>query len=111
MKVVVRDLPTYPFHVLINMAHSATQARQVFDSLQQILNRFLGYQPGDAGWIVADPAVGRAVVQQTPFTVMAPDCPAAQAVGQLVDRLVGTAREPRTTTPFWQRLAGWARAK
>ena len=89
MKVVVRECPAYPFHVLINMVRDAEQARQVHRSLSEILMRFLGYRPGDAGFVLMDSAVGDAVVQQVPFTVSAPRCRASRCLEGLADRLLG----------------------
>jgi flagellar biosynthesis protein FlhG len=110
MKVIVREAPTYPFHVLINMVRDGAQAAQVYRSLSEILQKFLGYQPGDAGFVVTDPRVGQGVVQQVPFTLLAPQCPAARDVDVLAGRILGA---PVAPTPalggLWSRLASWGR--
>jgi flagellar biosynthesis protein FlhG len=110
IKVIVREAPTYPFHVLINMVRDAAQAAQVYRSLSEILVRFLGYQPGDAGFVVTDARVGQGVVQQVPFTLLAPTCPAARDVDALAARLLGA---PVPAAPegrgLWSRLATWGR--
>jgi len=109
MKVVIQYQAAYPFHLLINMARDADQAQQVFGSLSQILMKFLGYQPGNAGYVVMDPSVGRAVVQQVPFTVLAPRCEAARGLEALADRLLGSPVAPAPdATPFWKRLSRWS---
>lgn len=109
MKVVIQYQAAYPFHLLINMVRDGDQAQQVFGSLAQILLKFLGYQPGYAGHVVMDPSVGRGVVQQVPFTVLAPRCEAARGLEALVDRLLGTPGPPvRDATPFWKRLSRWS---
>jgi len=109
MKVVLQYQATYPFHLLINMVRDGAQAQQVFGSLAQILLKFLGYQPGYAGYVVMDPSVGRGVVQQVPFTVLAPRCDAARGLEALADRLLGTpAAAPRNPAPFWKRLSQWS---
>jgi len=89
MKVVIQQFPAYPFHVLINMVRDGRQARQVQRSLAEILTRFLGYTPGDAGFVVMDSWVAQAVVQQVPFTVLAPRAPASRCIEDLVGRLLG----------------------
>jgi flagellar biosynthesis protein FlhG len=110
IKVIVREAPTYPFHLLVNMVRDAAQAAHVYRSLSEILVRFLGYQPGDAGYVVADPRVGQGVVQQVPFTLLSPECPAARDVDALAARILGT---PAPATPggrgLWSRLATWGR--
>jgi flagellar biosynthesis protein FlhG len=106
MKVVVRECPAYPFHVLINMVRDAEQARQVHRSLSEILMRFLGYRPGDAGFVLMDSAVGEAVVQQVPFTVSAPRCRASRCLEGLADRLLGGgAPAGGVGRTFWERMS------
>ena len=92
MKVVIQQFPAYPFHVLINMVRDAKQARQVQRSLAEILTRFLGYTPGDAGFVVMDSWVAQAVVQQVPFTTLAPRASASRCMEDLVARLLGPER-------------------
>jgi flagellar biosynthesis protein FlhG len=105
MKIVVLESPTYPFHLLVNMARSTREGEQVYGSLSQILLRFLGYRPGYAGAVLDDPWVGRAAVQQTPFMLLAPRAPAARGVAALVERLLGAAPRPGGAGRFWERLA------
>ena len=107
MKLVIQQFPAYPFHVLINMVRDAKQARQVQRSLAEILMRFLGYTPGDAGFVVMDSWVAQAVVQQVPFTTLAPRAPASRCVEDLVDRLVGPGRTDAAIPgkTFWERVS------
>ncbi|HYE94203.1 MAG TPA: MinD/ParA family protein [Terriglobales bacterium] len=107
MKVVIQQEPAFPFHVLVNMARDAEQGRQVFVSLEQILVRFLGYQPGDAGCVLHDAAVGRAVVKQVPFSILEPRCGAARGVETLAERLVGRRATSAARGGFWARLGLW----
>ena len=112
IKVIVNQEPAYPFHLLINMVRDATQAEQVFGSLEQILVRFLGYQPGNAGHVVSDPRVGQGVVQQVPFTILAPQCQASVNVDTLAARILGEdakGADGRRGGSFWARLARWGR--
>ena len=87
IKIVVQREPAFPFHLLINMVRDARQAEQVFGSLQQILVRYLGYQPGDAGFVVMDKHVGRSVIQQVPFVLGAPRSEATQCLRSLTEKL------------------------
>jgi len=113
MKVVVARYPSYPFHVLVNMVRDSAQGRQVHRSLSEILLRFLGYRPGDAGFVPMDAAVSEGVVQQVPFTIGAPRSRASRCVDALAQRLLGSA--PATgagSRTFWQKMAAgpWRRA-
>jgi flagellar biosynthesis protein FlhG len=112
IKVIVNEEPAFPFHLLINMVRDARQAEQVFHSLEQILVRFLSYQPGNAGHVQTDPRVAQGVIQQVPFTILAPGCQAARDVEALAGRLVGgDAREGGAGRRggFWARMARWGR--
>jgi flagellar biosynthesis protein FlhG len=105
MKVTIQHAAAYPFHVLMNRVRDASQARQVHASLEQILLRFLGYRPGYAGFVVADPWVGRAVVQQVPFAILAPRAPATRCLEALTDTMLGTPPHPAPApTGFWDRV-------
>ncbi len=113
IKVIVQHEPAFPFHLLINMVRDARQAEQVFGSLEQILVRFLGYQPGNAGHVVTDSRVGQAVVQQVPFTILAPQTPATRDVEALATRILGgtetKAPGARERQSFWARIGRWGR--
>ncbi len=112
IKVIVNQEPAYPFHLLINMVRDARQAEQVFGSLEQILVRFLGYQPGNAGHVVSDPRVGQAVVQQVPFTILSPQGAASRDVEALAARILGGADKAagaRERQSFWTRIGRWGR--
>lgn len=112
MKTVVQIYPNYPFHVLVNMVRDRAQAEQVHRSLAEISRRFLGYQPGDAGFVVSDATVPQGVVRQVPFTLLSPRSPAARGLGKMVERLLGQPGAPRAERTFWERVAGsaWRRA-
>jgi flagellar biosynthesis protein FlhG len=113
IKVIVNQEPAYPFHLLINMVRDAAQAEQVFGSLEQILVRFLGYQPGNAGHVVSDPRVGQGVVQQVPFTILAPQCQATRDIEALATRILGADpkdADARRRGSFWARIARWGRS-
>lgn len=107
MKVVIQNFPAYPFHVLINMVRDGKQARQVQRSLAEILTRFLGYTPGDAGFVVMDSWVAQAVVQQVPFTVLAPRGPATRCIEELAGRLLGNEGTAAAVSgkTFWERVS------
>ena len=113
IKVIVNEEPAFPFHLLINMVRDARQAEQVFHSLEQILVRFLGYQPGNAGHVVSDARVGQAVVQQVPFTILAPQGAATRDVEALAARIIGgdsaKATNARERQGFWARIGRWGR--
>lgn len=107
MKVVLQRRPDFPFHLLVNLVRDAAEARDVHDKLATILHRFLGYRPGDAGHVVTDVEVARAVVAQAPFVMAAPGCAASRAIEALAERLLGEPPAPDDARTFWDRLARW----
>ena len=110
IKIIVQQEPAYPFHLLINMVRDARQAEQVYRALEQILVRFLGYRPGNAGFVVTDARVADGVVQQVPFTLLAPHCAAARGVDALAERMLGARRpgeDGASTEGFCARIGRW----
>jgi flagellar biosynthesis protein FlhG len=105
MKVVVLEMPSYPFHLLVNMVRDAVQGPQVFASITQILVKFLGYQPGYAGHVYEDPSVALAAVRQMPFALLAPRGPATRCVEALAATLLGAPGPETQDAGFWERLA------
>jgi flagellar biosynthesis protein FlhG len=109
IKVIVLHQPSFPFHVLVNMVRDREQALSVFRSLSQILLRFLGYQPGYAGYVLTDPCVSQAVVQQAPFCLAAPRSAATRCLDALATTLLGGGAQTAREVGFWERVAGWGR--
>lgn len=111
MKVVVQEQPAYPFHVLVNMATDAEQAAQVYQSLCQVLMKFLGYRPGYAGFVATDPSVAHAVVRQVPFTLMTPRSRASRCLETLTETLAGRPSVARPRRTFWDRVSTAVRGR
>ncbi len=111
MKVIVQHRPTYPFHLLINLVKNAAQAQLIYDSLAQILIKFLGYRPGYAGFVVGDANVRRSVMRQVPFVLEAPWSPAAKCLSAFVEKLAprkkGLGIKSQSARPWWKRKLSW----
>lgn len=96
------------FKVVVNMAPDAKEAKLMFTRLHQACDHFLsGVSLDFAGFILRDPQVRKAVVQQVPFCVHEPSSPAAQAVGQLA-QIVQSWDVPESLDGnikfFWKKL-------
>ena len=112
IKVIVLHQPSFPFHVLINMVRDREQALAVYRSLSQILMKFLGYQPGFAGYVLNDPCVAQAVIQQVPFCISWPRAAATRCLEVLANTLLGSSEDKAPeTVGFWERVAGWGRSQ
>ena len=72
------------FRVLINMSPDEKSAKSMFARLHAACDHFLdGVSLDYMGFIPRDTMVRKAVVNQTPFTVASPDCPASRAMKQI----------------------------
>ena len=112
MKIVIQAQPVYPFHVLVNMVRDGDQAQQVYQSLTQILLKFLGYRPGYAGFVVTDPSVSQGVIHQVPFTLMSPRSGAARCLASFTDSLAGRPATNRSRSrTFWQKVTSAVRGR
>lgn len=69
------------FKIVVNMATSLREAKEIFTRLYQACDHFLsGISLDLAGFIPHDKGVRKAVVEQVPFCHLLPDGPAAKAV-------------------------------
>jgi flagellar biosynthesis protein FlhG len=66
--------------VVVNMATSQAEARQVYARLTKLTERFLGFTPQLAAVIPRDPCVAEAVVRQEPLAIIYPYSPATRAI-------------------------------
>jgi flagellar biosynthesis protein FlhG len=87
IKVVSRENPSARIMLVINMAHSEAEARNVADKLTMIAHQFLRIDIDCLGYIPQDPAVTRAVRAQKPFSLSEPGSPAARSVAQIAAQL------------------------
>ncbi|MFN0050552.1 MAG: MinD/ParA family protein [Planctomycetales bacterium] len=74
--------------ILVNLAESPEQAREIISRVQQTARAFLRLNVISAGFIPRDPAVPQAVWQREPFFASQPRCPAGRAIEQLARRLI-----------------------
>ncbi|MEG6504579.1 MinD/ParA family protein [Nitratidesulfovibrio sp. 1201_IL3209] len=96
------------FKVLVNMVPDAQTARDMFTRLYKACDHFLsGVSLDLAGFVPRDPAVRRAVVNQRPFCVMAPDsaaCAAVREVARTVQTWDVAASLDGNIKFFWKKL-------
>ena len=96
------------FRVLVNMARDEKSAREIFVKLYKACDHFLsGVSLDLVGFIPLDPSVRKAVINQTPFAHLAPDCPASVAIKQSAERINTwkvTAKADGNIKFFWKKL-------
>ena len=117
IKVLAAEVPDTRIRLVVNMASSPNEAREVHERIDRVSRRFLGRGVEFAGAIPLDPNLPLAVRRQQPLAILNPQSPAVAAVDGIAAKL---AAEMDAATPsatvyagesagFLQRLAGWIR--
>jgi flagellar biosynthesis protein FlhG len=101
MKVLSTHREPRGLKVLVNMAESAAQAAHVYSRICAVAEQFLTFAPENWGFIEYDPAVRKAVMNQEPFFLASPGCPAAAGIESLAQRVLEIEPEPRDSLDGW----------
>jgi len=86
IKVLSREQGVDRIHVLTNMVHSPRDAKDIFESLRRVAERFLDVTLMELGSIPQDEWLQRAVRQQRAVVDAYPNCRAAAAFRQIATR-------------------------
>jgi flagellar biosynthesis protein FlhG len=73
--------------LLANQVSSSAEGRAVHDRVARVARQFIGVSVLDAGHIVSDEEMTRAVRKRTPLVLHAPTAPASRCLSQLAMRL------------------------
>jgi flagellar biosynthesis protein FlhG len=87
IKVLSRDHGVRRFQVLSNMTHSPAEAREIYENLRRVSERFLNVTLVDLGTVPADEWLRRAVRRQRAVVDAYPSAPSAQTYRQLAKRI------------------------
>lgn len=109
IKVISRDRLNRRLSLLVNQVRSLTEARAVYERIAKVAKNFLGVNVLDAGHMVADDHVRRAVVQRMPFLLSAPRCAASFCVTQLAMRFEQGISLADQDAGFFARIGKWLR--
>ncbi len=94
IKVLAQRRLANPPRVVINMAHTETEAFRVADRIGRVSQQFLGFEPELFGVIPNDELVPKAVKAQQPFVEMFDNAPATAGVRDLARRLLDPSIGP-----------------
>lgn len=108
IKIMRQNHKVSHFKILVNMAQDEKTAKEVYTRLYKACDHFLtGVSLDYMGAIPRDPAVRNGVLAQKPFSVGAPDSPAAKAVAKVAN-MIQTWDVPSSLDGnikfFWKRL-------
>jgi flagellar biosynthesis protein FlhG len=103
-KILRRTAGRHP-RFIVNRAASESEARETFVRIARTARARFGARLGYLGHLPEDPAVGRAVRDQRPFVLGAPEAPASRSIRAMARRMIeerspgGDDRFPRLRTP------------
>ncbi|XPV77768.1 MAG: MinD/ParA family protein [Desulfovibrio sp.] len=88
MKVLSAQNDVKDFCVIVNQVSNADEGKVTFDRLATACKNFLGISLTFFGSIRTDPKLVEAVIRQKPLLSFAPNCPAAQDIVKLSEKLL-----------------------
>lgn len=106
IKSLAKDIVKLEVEILVNMATSEDEAREVHGRISRVCRTFLHITPQWGGWIPFDPVVKEAVRMRMPFVLSAPDSHATRAMKVIAHRIAGMEiAEDEVGPGFFARLA------
>jgi flagellar biosynthesis protein FlhG len=88
VKAISADkLPSRKLSLLVNQVSGAAEGRAVYDRVAKVARQFLSINLLDAGFVVSDDNVTRAVRRRKPLVLASPDSPASRCLMHLAMRL------------------------
>jgi flagellar biosynthesis protein FlhG len=88
MKVLHSRHGKKDFHLMINSVKSKKEGQEVFGNMSLVLERFLKIKPQKIGAMPQDSNVAKAIRQQKPFFVAAPESRASKEINAVADRII-----------------------
>jgi flagellar biosynthesis protein FlhG len=107
VKVLSQRAGVRQFMVVVNWAGDEAQARDIFQKLARVTDRFLQAKVGYAGSLPRDENVQRSVMAQQPVVDLYPQAPSSRALGHLAQGLLSWMPPPTVDGGIklmWQRL-------
>ncbi len=93
--------------VLVNMAESRTEARNVYQRVAQAAKRFLSVTVYDAGYVLYDEHVSEAVHQSEPLVLAYPRCSASYCFLALAGKLTRSSSAVANEEGFFRKVVNW----
>lgn len=87
VKVLSQNAGVRFFNVVVNQSPGEIPAREIFQKLLNVSNRFLDAKLRYLGWVPRDENLHRSVMTQRPLVELFPHSPASRAMGQIAETL------------------------
>lgn len=95
VKLISREPDAARIRLVVNQAADRAEADRASAGVVSVARRFLQADVDRLGYVLRDPAVGRAVMSRAPFVVAEPRSAAAECVRNLAARICGAEARPR----------------
>lgn len=95
------------FKLVVNRVSDEREGRQTADNIRQVVNKYLGLEIHDLGYIPDDSNVSKAVKRQTPLSIAFPDSIATRGIDRIASRFLLEERDhssSRGLSSFLQRV-------
>ena len=107
IKVLVRKHCSAPIYLVVNMARSVVEGRQVYRRLAEVARKFLETDVYYAGTLLKDERLCAAVRSRKPVVLAYPRAPVSLSLATLAGRLSGTQRYGAPGDSFFRRVIRW----
>ncbi len=106
IKRLWRDGCRARIHLLVNLASSRSEARETFQRIAQVAEKFLKHPIADGGYLLQDMHVEMAVRTRVPFVLRYPRCPASACLGAVAVRLAKRSARPAVEGGYFRKVVG-----
>ncbi len=94
-------------NIVVNQVKSFEQAKEIYIKFRMVVNKFLKIAVKFTGYILTDNKIRQSVMNQRPFVLEYPRCPASKCLDNLVDQLITKEKLPigQIEESFFKKLA------
>ncbi|MHC4064764.1 MAG: MinD/ParA family protein [Planctomycetota bacterium] len=105
-KVLIQQSYQGSIRLLVNLAESRDEAREVLRRMASVAQRFLKFPIADGGYMLQDTHVELAVRRRCPFVLRYPRCAASACMAAVASRLASSETTARRTGGLFRRVVG-----
>jgi len=110
IKVLSYQYSTKSFNLIVNMAKSSQEARDVYRQLKLVTNRFLDISLAYTGYVLVDENITKGVKLQKMVSELYPDSVSCKCFASIAKKICATKvinRPEESTNLIWQNIFGY----